>query len=123
LFSGGLGGTQGRALGEDGREEVREFVRGGGGYLGICAGAYLALEGASWDLGLLDAKVVSPKWERGRATLAMELTARGKEILGDAEGPLSILYHNGPVVRRAGDEESERYEPLAYFREEVAGNG
>src|SRR4051812_22278254 len=35
LFPGGLSGTQAKALGEKGRECVREFVKGGGGYVGI----------------------------------------------------------------------------------------
>ena len=42
VFSGGSGSAQAEAIGEAGRNNVREYVRGGGGYLGICAGAYLA---------------------------------------------------------------------------------
>ena len=42
IHPGGSGSRQGKALGEDGRRAVREFVRDGGGMMGICAGAYLA---------------------------------------------------------------------------------
>src|SRR5581483_1851230 len=42
LQPGGTGGTQGKTLGSEGRERVRTFVSNGGGYVGICAGAYLA---------------------------------------------------------------------------------
>lgn len=42
IHPGGSGSKQGKQLGEEGREAVRSFVRRGGGFLGICAGAYLA---------------------------------------------------------------------------------
>ena len=41
MFTGGSGSAEAAGLGEKGREEVRDFVRHGGGYVGICAGAYL----------------------------------------------------------------------------------
>ena len=56
IFSGGSGGGQGRALGKSGRARVQRFVEDGGGYIGICAGAYLATSGFSWGLKILDAK-------------------------------------------------------------------
>ena len=34
-------------LGSDGRERIRSFVFGGGGYVGICAGAYLGCPGVT----------------------------------------------------------------------------
>ncbi|MCH2149974.1 MAG: succinylglutamate desuccinylase/aspartoacylase family protein, partial [Phycisphaerales bacterium] len=43
VFPGGSGSGQGKAIGERGREAVRSFVDGGGAYIGVCAGAYLAL--------------------------------------------------------------------------------
>jgi hypothetical protein len=41
LFPGGSGSKQGRAIGEDRREVVRDFVKRGNGIVGICAGAFL----------------------------------------------------------------------------------
>lgn len=41
LMGGGKAGVQKKTLGEDGCEAIRRYVRDGGGYLGICAGAYL----------------------------------------------------------------------------------
>ena len=41
MHPGGSGGEQGRNLDAPGRVEIREFFREGGGYIGICAGAYL----------------------------------------------------------------------------------
>lgn len=42
VFPGGSGKKQGAAIGEDDRKAVRDFVRGGGGYVGICAGAFFS---------------------------------------------------------------------------------
>ena len=39
ICPGGSGSGEGKALGDEGRERVRTFVKGGGGYIGICAGA------------------------------------------------------------------------------------
>ncbi len=67
MFTGGSGSAEAEGLGEAGREEVRKFVREGGGYVGICAGAYLACSGFEWGLGVMNARTVSQKWRRGAA--------------------------------------------------------
>jgi len=40
MFTGGSGSAQAKALGDDGRKKVKQFVDEGGGYLGICAGTF-----------------------------------------------------------------------------------
>ena len=75
---GGSGSRQGKTLGEEGREKIRAFVRNGGGYLGICAGAYLATRDYSWSLHILDARVVDKEhWARGTGDVDIALTAEG----------------------------------------------
>ncbi len=122
LFPGGSGSAQAHALGEEGRARVRQFVREGGGYVGICAGAYLACEGFSWGLKILDAKTVSPKWRRGKATVKIELTEAGRALFGDLRGLLDIAYQNGPIIEPAGARDIPDYEVLAWYRSEVAKN-
>jgi glutamine amidotransferase-like uncharacterized protein len=124
IFTGGSGSKQSKALGEDGLKKVRGFVEEGGGYVGICAGAYLACEGFSWGLKVLDAKTVSPKWKRGVGEVKLEFTARGKDILGFKAGqPVAIRYANGPIYAAANAEGIPDFEPLAFFRSELAENG
>jgi predicted deacylase len=120
IFAGGSGSKEAEALEEPGRAEVERFVGTGGGYIGICAGAYLATSGYPWSLHIINARTLSPKWERGRATLKMELTHAGAELLGEGETNLAVLYHNGPVVGPAEVSTLPPYEPLAFFRTEVA---
>ncbi len=94
IFPAGLASKQSLALGAVGLEAVREFVRAGGGYVGICAGAYLALAGRDHPRGdrleLLAAASIDP-WRRGGGTVTL--------IPTDAEGlPVTVDYESGPVM-------------------------
>ena len=121
VFGGGSGSKQAGEIGAEGRAAVRKFVDGGGGYLGICAGAYLACKGFDWGIGLLNARTVSPKWERGHARLELELSDAGREVFGDVRGRFGVSYHNGPVIEPLGDDALPAYEVLAWFRTEANG--
>lgn len=123
---GGSGGKQGRALDSAGRETVREFVASGGGYVGICAGGYLATNHYPWSLGLIDAKVVDTRhWNRGTGMVAVELSPGGRQFFGSTERQLEIYYGQGPLLARQewDDPEVPDYESLAVYRTEVAKNG
>jgi glutamine amidotransferase-like uncharacterized protein/predicted deacylase len=122
IFSGGSGSGQSKSLGEAGRKEVRDYIRNGGGYIGICAGSYLACEGFSWGLNVLDAKTVSNKWRRGRAIVKMELTPPGHNLLGKLEHPTDIKYANGPILAPANSDDIPDFQPLAFYRTEIAEN-
>lgn len=123
VFSGGSGSKQGAAIGEAGRAKVREFVRNGGGYLGVCAGAYLACANYDWSLAILDARTVSPKWRRGRAFLDLRVDSAGRELFGTVEQPFKVRYNNGPVIKPMGREDIPDYSTVATFLTEVAENG
>jgi putative intracellular protease/amidase len=123
VFSGGSGGTQAKSLGEEGREEVRKFVKNGGGYVGICAGAYLACSNFSWGLGILNASTVSSKWMRGSGFVEEEATVDGAPILGPVEGKFLVRYNNGPIIKPGNRADLPAYRPVALFRTEVAKNG
>ncbi len=123
VFAGGGGSSQAKAIGEAGRKNVRAFVERGGGYLGICAGAYLACAGFEWGLGILDAKTVSPKWQRGRGMMQIELTDEGRTLFGAVNRPFTIRYNNGPIITPLGREGLLPYRVAALFRSEIANNG
>ena len=122
IFAGGSGSRQAAALGAAGQAQVREFVAKGGGYIGICGGAYLALCGKEGRLRLINAIPLSSQWRRGRATLKWELTMAGTGVFGSVKAPGEVLYHNGPVVGPAKEASLTPYEPLAFFRTETAQN-
>ena len=121
---GGTGGAQGRHLQETGREKIREFVREGGGLIGICAGAYLASADYDWSLDVLDAKVLDRKhWARGTGMVEISLSDVGRRWLRSEKGQLEIYYAQGPLLAPAGKDEIEDYEVVASFRTEIAKNG
>lgn len=121
VFSGGSGSTQAKAIGPVARGRVREFVRGGGGYLGICAGAYLACAGFDWSVGILNAKTVSSHWQRGQATMQIQLSDPGRGLFGDVSAPFPIRYHNGPIIEPLGRTDLPAYQVGAVFRTELVG--
>jgi predicted deacylase len=122
LFPGGSGTRQGEALGGTNRQQLRQFIQGGGGYIGICAGAYLATTDFPWSLRIIDAKTYTKEWKRGRGVVAMEITGPGREILGREPGHdvVQVRYHNGPILVPAHCPGLDDFQTLAYFRGEVA---
>lgn len=105
LIPGGFAQNTLDALGQTGAERVRAFVRSGGGYVGICAGAYLGCKG--WLNVLPDASVVDfEHWCRGRSD---DCVLKLKDTTGlykarPAEGSISVVtrYANGPLLRATG---------------------
>jgi glutamine amidotransferase-like uncharacterized protein len=124
IFPGGSGSKEAAGLGDDGREEVRKFIRTGGGYVGVCAGAYLGTCRYDWGLKVIDAQTVdSAHWKRGEGMVEIELTDAGRKVLGDRQGKFEIRYANGPLLGPFKDEKLPDYEVLAHFRTELAKNG
>ena len=120
---GGSGGGQGRALGQDGRKQVRRFVKDGGGYVGFCAGAYLATPQYTWSLGLLDARVIDDEhWARGVGHVDLAVTGEGRTILGLDGERIAIHYETGPLLAPGDDPNLPDYESLAHFAGELAEN-
>ncbi|MCA3007165.1 MAG: hypothetical protein INH34_02190 [Phycisphaerales bacterium] len=96
VFPGGSGGGIAKALQPAGVAAVRAFVDGGGGYVGICAGAYLAGAGMKTYAALVPWQHTQP-WAKGAAMLDVELTDEGKRLLGGEFATFTTRYHNGPV--------------------------
>lgn len=121
---GGSGGGQGRNLAEEGRQKIREFVKAGGGYVGICAGAYLATCDYPWSLRILDAKVIDKAhWARGNGDVEVSLSSEGKSLLGIPTEKRTIVYWQGPLLAPADDPEVPDYQPLATYATEIAEKG
>ncbi|VTS08202.1 BPL-N domain-containing protein [Tuwongella immobilis] len=124
IFPGGSGSAQGKALEAEGREIVRDFVRNGGGYIGICAGAYLASADYDWSLAILDAKVIDrTHWARGWGDVDLKTTSAGCSILGLKPNRDRVHYHQGPLLAPAARAEIPDFTPLAIYEGEIAKNG
>lgn len=123
VVPGGSGSREAASIGPAGRETIVRFVTQGGGYIGICAGAYLCTSGYDWSLKIINAKTLSPRWNRGVGDVKLELSDEGKRVLGDRSGQFAVRYANGPVVGPGGMKDMPAYEVLAWFRSELAEHG
>ena len=115
IVPGGYVSNYSRALGKDGKQAIVDFVKQGGGYIGICAGAYLGTSCASrkkrsGGLGLLpDVSVMDYEhWARGRSDdCVLKLQDAGVDTLcGCVNKPTHLKsgehiitrYCNGPLL-------------------------
>ncbi len=105
---GGWAGDYAAALGEDGLDAIRAFVSGGGGYFGICAGAYLASSRVRWSglpirygLDLVDVLAVGPldaiaPWPNYAMT---QVAYQPHPITQGLPSQVTILYYGGARFR------------------------
>jgi hypothetical protein len=117
VFPGGSGKQQAAALGDKGMRAVQEFVREGGGYVGVCAGGFLATCKPNGSLGIVNAKA---SCSNAGGWVKMELTDVGTSVLGEFPGLLAASYGGGPIFFPAGERDLPEYVPLAFYRTEVA---
>jgi glutamine amidotransferase-like uncharacterized protein len=124
IHPGGSGSKQAHTLGVEGRERVRQFVADGGGFIGICAGAYLGSASYPWSLNLLDARVVdSEHWARGQGEVQLRLPPVGRSALAVDQEIVAIHYNQGPLLAPGEKSDLADYELLAAFETEIAENG
>ncbi|HEY1187476.1 MAG TPA: BPL-N domain-containing protein [Gemmata sp.] len=121
---GGSGGAQAKSLGEAGRAKVKAFVKDGGGYNGICAGAYLASRSYDWSLHILDAEVLDrAHWARGTGSVELKFSPKGKDFFATKAEKLSIYYGQGPLLAPGKDDAIPDYEELATYETEIFSKG
>ncbi len=129
LFPGGSGSKQGKAIGAERRELIRQFSTDGGGVVGICAGAFLCSSHYDWSLHLMNASVYNEMveipdkgrksmWYRGGpANVKVEISKQAESLLG-LDGQHTIRYQNGPIISPGKSDTAPDYEVLATFRSE-----
>lgn len=124
IHPGGSGSGQAKSLGDEGKQRVRQFITDGGGYIGICAGAYLASAEYPWALKLLDARVVDDEhWARGVGKVQLRIRPGGRSALATDQELATVYYENGPLLGPANSKELPDFESLADFETEIATNG
>lgn len=122
VFPGGVAGTIFRGLGDKGRRAVKDFVRSGGGYVGICAGAYMGQTrepgSGGGSLAISSAAVYNRgrNWARGAGLIEVEVTPEGSAVFPELRpgGRYIMHYNNGPLmIQLPGMEGSD---PMALIR-------
>ncbi|UCF04832.1 MAG: hypothetical protein JSV33_13040 [bacterium] len=94
----------------NGKQRIKQFVSGGGGYIGICGGAYFAAERVFWRGDLLDMTPLS--LFRGAATgpinqiyqypdygmCRLDIAILDHPITSGEDASMSVLYYWGPYL-------------------------
>lgn len=126
VFPGGSATKQSASLGPEGQEQVRAFVREGGGYLGICAGAYLAAsEPTRYGLGLTALRCVDTKhWRRiprdsGGVAVRLIPSAAYRAFEPGVALPTWLGYANGPLLEPGDYAGLPQVIPLLLFESDV----
>jgi glutamine amidotransferase-like uncharacterized protein len=114
IVAGGYTARYVDALGEEGFEQIREFVAGGGGYIGICAGAYIAAQnvevpGRPPGLGIIE---IENERKAGQGIRTITIAKPEHPVVKGYTGGVDIWYQNGPMMK-AG----EGVETLAVYEE------
>ena len=135
LFPGGTSRGQSKKLGKEGRKAVRKFVMAGGGYIGICAGAWLARRNPHLrrgkPLGMVNATSSAAYVRNGRRKyvwgsqrkVEIRFTEDANEVFGELAYEGNVIkpyYHNGPMIAhpKNPDPTLPRYTTLATFVED-----
>ncbi len=124
IIPGGSGSLQSKNLEQSGRDQIRSFVQNGGGYVGICAGSYLATSDYTWSLHLLNAKVFDrAHWARGTGEVRLKITDSGQSLLQENANEVACYYGQGPLLIPDTKPDLPAYEPLAEYATEIAEKG
>ncbi len=107
IVPGGGGSRQFLNMGAGNRERLKAFIHQGGGYVGICAGAYLASNTPDYAcLGISGAKAIDIEHDnRGHGVVKFTLTEAGRALfpeLADYD-TCYLSYYEGPVYDTIGD--------------------
>lgn len=102
IMPGGSSPVQTKRLGEEGREQIRRYLRNGGHYLGSCAGLSI-LQNVPGLIGIVPYAKREPELRAGDATLPFEITVEGANRLGVKAGNRIFCYHSGPQLVPHGE--------------------
>ena len=128
IVPGGSARRQFRELSENGRAELESYLRTGGGYVGICAGAYLAARrmGESESRGRLGFAAVgvmdSEHWERGYGEVPVKIEPGFAANIKLRSPRFPMAYANGPLLTSLGGSPSGGFHPVAYYDANLRGN-
>lgn len=120
LQPGGSCRAQHLALGPDGEAAIARYVRSGGSYYGICAGAFLATQTNKPDpeyarMGLVPFKDDKPEHYRGWGPAAVSLTAAGRKFFRSSPAEREVMYWGGPVLVPGDPVPDARIDVLATY--------
>lgn len=132
VVPGGRASGVARELGVRGTQSIRDFVCDGGGYVGICGGAYLGTNGYDWSLGLIDVQTLTGSMvddegvrhliaDRGAGFVTMQIVSSGSEVFGRVSSDTPVMFSGGPIFSvRDNESRGLPFVILGIFSSELA---
>ena len=123
IFPGGSGSKQLNSLGKTGKQKVVDYIKQGGGAIGICAGAYMMCQTDGYpSLKIGDVKHLDrPHYNRGRGLIEFKLNDEGLKIFPEfKDQPQFIQYYDGPIMAALNQEKS--FKPVAVYVTDIHPN-
>ena len=97
IMPGGSSTNEFISLGTDGVARMKDFLRGGGAYLGTCAGCCLLMDGPKLRARIMPWNTLGS--ESDLFYPYVDLNERGAKALGLKKGRHQVRYHGGPFMR------------------------
>ncbi len=130
LVPGGSSEMMATLLGAEGKAAIRQFLQQGGGYVGICAGSFLATDRFESCLDVIDASLLSGTCEvpgmgrvslseRGDGEVNVKITDNGKAVFPQTKDVLLANYSGGPIFQDDALDRAPSYTTLATYLSEV----
>jgi len=123
IFPGGSGSKELNSLGKIGQQKVINYIKKGGGAIGICAGAYMMCQTKGYpSLKIGDVKHLDrPHYARGRGLIEFKLNEEGLKIFPEFKGkPQFIQYYDGPIMAPLNHDKT--FQPVAVYVTDIHPN-
>ena len=117
VIPGGSSATQFKMMQASGAAKVREFVKKGGNYVGVCAGFHCTLNRP--DRIALLPYVYLNKTSGAQATLTININEKGAKILDVKPGRYNVTYSQGPISKAGKKWEHGSAEVLGIYLNSV----
>ncbi len=98
IMPGGSSMAIKKDLAPEGVEKLKDFIRGGGGYIGTCAGCCLMMEEKEDVTRGISVMPYGRLGSKGQYMIPVAVNERGAEALGIKAREYKIRYSRGPVL-------------------------
>jgi len=123
ILPGGMPKKQLNRITEKGMDLIRNFVAGGGGYIGVCAGAEAAAcprENGWLGIAAVQALDERTKWGSGSGMADLSTTPEFARIVGNGREEITMSFVNGPLLEHAvSDPSLPPVQVLARFTDDL----
>ena len=121
VIPGGSSASQYKDITEKGGDKIREFVKKGGSYVGICAGFHCTLNKPDRF------RLMPYTYRNGaggyRAKVAIDINERGAKLMDIKPGRYWVSYSRGPISTEVKEWEHGKAETLGIYRSTVNNIG